>query len=583
MDSAVAAPTRKKSEHIQEESWFQLIVETSPYAMIVIDSAKRIALANRGAESLFGFGRKEMAGLELEALIPARYREIHAGHVKNFSRWPHARTMAAAGDLVGRRKDGKEVPLEIGLNPIETDDGKFVLATVMDLTERRYHEEALRLAVEAAPNAMLMIDERAKIAFANAAAEALFGYARDELPGQSIHILAPDRFQALPAAFIARFLQNPRARPFGAGRDLFGRRKDGREVAIEVGLSSIETPRGRFTLASIIDITERWRYEDDLRRSQKEAITDKKRAEERALILRRLWDEIAALAIRCGLPGVGETPALFQQTCESALDVEASLAAALTPFETAFRGYMNANRKLAEHNRKLAAAKAVTEASNRELEAFSYSVAHDLRSPLRSVDGFCQILEEEYASWLDDTGRGYLERVRRAAQHMGALIDDLLRLASITQGDLSRSTVDLSAIASQIGDGLRDGNPDRAAEFVIEPRIAANGDPRLLRIMLENLLSNAWKFTATKPATRIEFGSEKIGDETAIYVRDNGVGFDMAYAGKLFGAFQRLHDARDFPGTGIGLATVQRIVNKHGGRIWAESAPGKGATFRFVL
>ncbi len=583
MDTALAAPERKNGEYIQEDCWFQLIVETSPNAMIIVDSALRIALANRGAESLFGYARKEMAGLELAELIPRRYREIHAERVKKFLRWPHARKMAAAGDLVGRRKDGSEVPLEIGLNPIETSDGNFVLATVMDITERRYHEEALRLAVEAAPNAMLMIDEKSGIAFVNKGAEALFGYASDELAGQSIHILVPDRFRALPAALIAKYLQEPRRRPFGAGRDLFGRRKDGSEVAIEAGLNSIETPRGRFTLASIIDVTERWRYEDDLRRSQEDAITDKKRAEERARLLRRLWDEIAALAIRCGLPGVGETPALFQEACESALDVEASLAAALTPFETAFRGYMNANRNLAEQNRKLAAAKAVTEASNRELEAFSYSVAHDLRSPLRSVDGFCQILEEEYAGWLDDAGRGYLERVRRAAQHMGALIDDLLRLASIAQGELSRSAVDLSAIASQIRDSLRDGNPDRAAEFAIEQAIVASGNPRLLRVVLENLFSNAWKFTATKPATRIEFGSEKAGDETVIYVRDNGVGFDMAYAGKLFGAFQRLHDARDFPGTGIGLATVQRIVSKHGGRIWAESAPGKGATFRFVL
>jgi signal transduction histidine kinase len=244
---------------------------------------------------------------------------------------------------------------------------------------------------------------------------------------------------------------------------------------------------------------------------------------------------------------------------------------------------MNANQKLAEQNRKLAAAKAVTEASNRELEAFSYSVAHDLRAPLRSVDGFCEILEEEYASWLDDTGRGYLERVRRAAQHMATLIDDLLRLASITQGELSRCNVNLSAIACQIADGLRDSDPERAAEFLIAPGIVANGNPRLLRIVLENLLSNAWKFTSTKPATRIVFGSEKVGGETIVSVRDNGVGFDMNYAGKLFGAFQRLHDARDFPGTGIGLATVQRIVNKHGGRIWAEATPGKGATFRFVL
>ncbi len=241
------------------------------------------------------------------------------------------------------------------------------------------------------------------------------------------------------------------------------------------------------------------------------------------------------------------------------------------------------NRRLAAKNRALAAAKSATEASNRELEAFSYSVAHDLRSPLRSVDGFSEILEEEYADRLDETGRDYLGRIRRAAQRMGTLIDDLLRLARITQGGLSLSMVNLSDIAAEISDELQHGASDRRAEFMIAPDILARGDARLLRVVLENLLNNAWKFTATQPAACIEFGSEPMGGQTVLYVRDNGVGFDMAYAGRLFGAFQRLHGADEFPGTGIGLATVQRIVNKHGGRIWAEAALGKGATIRFIL
>ncbi len=245
--------------------------------------------------------------------------------------------------------------------------------------------------------------------------------------------------------------------------------------------------------------------------------------------------------------------------------------------------FMVNNRKLAAQNRALAAAKAATDASNRELEAFSYSVAHDLRSPLRSVNGFCQILEEEYAQRLDETGRDYLGRVRRAAQHMAALIDDLLRLARITQGGMSHTIVNLSQIAADIRDDLRDSAPGRAVEFTIAPNILTSGDARLLRIVLENLLSNAWKFTATQPVARIEFGSEVTDGQTVLYVRDNGVGFDMAYAGRLFSAFQRLHGVHEFPGTGIGLATAQRIVNKHRGRIWAEAVSGKGATFRFVL
>lgn len=348
MTVALAPPACKSGEYIQEEGWFQLIVKSSPYAMIVVDGARKVVLANRGAETLFGYESKEMASLDLEALIPVRYRENHAGSVSSFLRWPHSRTMAAAGHLVGRRKDGSEAPVEIGLNPIEAGGKNFILASIVDVTERRYHEQALRLAVETAPNAMLVIDERAQIAFLNKGSEALFGYTRDELLGQPIQILVPDRFRGIPPEFIGKYLLNPKPRPFAVGRDLFGRRKDGAEVPIEVGLNSLETPKGRFTLASIVDITERWRYEDELRRSKEEAIKDKKRAEDRALLLRRLWDEIAALAFRCGLPGIGETPALFQEACESALNIEASLAAALTPFETAFRGYVNANQKLAE-------------------------------------------------------------------------------------------------------------------------------------------------------------------------------------------------------------------------------------------
>jgi signal transduction histidine kinase len=166
---------------------------------------------------------------------------------------------------------------------------------------------------------------------------------------------------------------------------------------------------------------------------------------------------------------------------------------------------------------------------------------------------------------------------------MGALIDDLLRLAGITQGDLVRSTVNLSRIAAHIVGNLRDNAPGRSVEFTIAQDLIVNGDPRLLRVVLENLFSNAWKFTATKPVALIEFGSKLIDGQTVFYVRDNGVGFDMAYARHLFRAFQRLHEVREFPGTGIGLATVQRIINKHGGRIWAEAAPGEGATFFFVL
>jgi PAS domain S-box-containing protein len=234
-------------------------------------------------------------------------------------------------------------------------------------------------------------------------------------------------------------------------------------------------------------------------------------------------------------------------------------------------------------NADLAHRSAELSALNRELEAFSYSVSHDLRAPLRSIDGFSQVLLEDYADKLDDEGKDSLQRVRAAATRMAALIDALLALSRVTRAELRAERVDLSALAQSIAADLRQGEPDRHAEFLIESGMVAEGDPRLLRAALENLLGNAWKFTRRTAAARIEFGSLRRADETVYRVRDNGVGFDMTYAGKLFGAFQRLHEERQFSGTGVGLATVQRIMHRHGGRVWAEGAVERGATFYFTL
>ena len=223
------------------------------------------------------------------------------------------------------------------------------------------------------------------------------------------------------------------------------------------------------------------------------------------------------------------------------------------------------------------------ESVNGELEAFSYSVSHDLRAPLRALDGFSHILLEDYADKLDEQGRNYLQRVRAAAQRMAALIDDLIKLSRVTRAELNRADVDLSELAQDIAQELRDSQPERYVEFAISPDLHANGDMQLLRVALMNLIANAWKFTSATGNAKIEFERSDRQEEPVFRVRDNGIGFDMSYAGKLFGAFQRLHDQRDYPGTGIGLATVQRVIIKHGGRIWAESAPGQGATFYFTL
>lgn len=223
------------------------------------------------------------------------------------------------------------------------------------------------------------------------------------------------------------------------------------------------------------------------------------------------------------------------------------------------------------------------ETANEELEAFSYSVSHDLRAPLRSIDGFSHALVEEYAHSLDEQGRDYLRRIRAASQRMAQLIDDLLALSRYTRQPMRRSMVNLSRLAADIVRDLQSHAPSRAVQVTIDPDLHAYGDASLLEAVLQNLLDNAWKFTSKTEHPIIEFGALHQGDERIYYVRDNGAGFDMRHADKLFGAFQRLHAERDFPGTGIGLALVQRILHRHGGRIWAEAQPGQGATFYFTV
>jgi signal transduction histidine kinase len=246
-------------------------------------------------------------------------------------------------------------------------------------------------------------------------------------------------------------------------------------------------------------------------------------------------------------------------------------------------GYHWISRTVTSLEQQVREATAQLQAANKELEAFSYSVSHDLRAPLRSVDGFSRALLEDYEHVLGGSGPDYLRRIRAASQHMGQLIDDMLNLAHMSRIDLQRIPVDLTAIARNVSDELRNTEPHRCADIVIQPNLRAKGDPRLLRVLLHNLMHNAWKFTSKRDSARIEFGQMSRNGTAAYYVRDDGVGFEMAYAHKLFGAFQRLHTTAEFPGTGVGLATVQRVVHRHGGRVWAESEPGHGATFFFTL
>jgi light-regulated signal transduction histidine kinase (bacteriophytochrome) len=262
----------------------------------------------------------------------------------------------------------------------------------------------------------------------------------------------------------------------------------------------------------------------------------------------------------------------------------------LSPFEMTQRGYAETNRWLerlnAELRREISAKESLAaqlQEANASLESFSYSVAHDLRAPLRAISGFSDALIEDLGETVKPTSARFLQRISAGAIRMGHLIDALLGLARVSRVELARSSVSLSDLAGTVLEHLKASESARVIEAVVEPDLVAQGDPALLRALLENLIGNAWKFTSKTDQARIEIGRAPSDAEPAYFVRDNGPGFDMAYAAKLFEPFQRLHSSQEFPGTGIGLATVHRIVRRHGGRIWAEATVGGGATFYFTL
>jgi signal transduction histidine kinase len=268
---------------------------------------------------------------------------------------------------------------------------------------------------------------------------------------------------------------------------------------------------------------------------------------------------------------------VYHSRNQRSLEVVSQMAGALSASENALRlANQDLERRVAQRTLEL-------EAANRELEAFVHAVSHDLRAPLRSVTGFSQALQDLSPAGLDDKSKHYIARIQEASQRMAELIDDLLDLSRIGQSQMVHQQVDLSRLATECGARIAERYPGRQVELTVEPGMTALGDLRLLRIAMENLLDNAWKYSARAAGATIAVGSELVDGERRFFVRDNGVGFDMAYAGKLFGPFQRMHTEAQFPGTGIGLVTVHRILARHGGRIWADATVDQGATFTFTL
>jgi PAS domain S-box-containing protein len=505
--SAADKVTEQAPARVTEDQFRMMVEQVRESAMIMLDPEGYVLSWNAGAEQIKGYRAEEIIGKHFSVFYPKE--EVKSGTPQRELEIAHQRGIL---DLQGwrLRKDGSRFWGAVTLTALRDGDGKLVgfVKMTRDVTEARSTEQALQKSrnmlerlFETAPDAVVVIDSNGLIRKVNQQSEVLFGYMREEMIGQRIEYLMPERYHKRHRQHRRSYFADPRARKMGIGLELYGRNQDGREIPVDIMLNPIETSEGTWAFAVVRDITQ-----------QKQS-----------------------------------------------------------------------DAKISELNLALKSQVEQLAATNRELEAFSYSVSHDLRAPLRHIIGFVDLLNNKSTVALDEKSRHYLQVITDAAQKMGNLIDDLLAFSRMGRSEMMKTTVDFNQLVKDIVRDQAEEAKDREIEWKISPLPAVIGDSAMLRQVVFNLVANAIKFTRPRDRAVIEIGSLDQEDETHFYVRDNGVGFDAAYVNKLFGLFQRLHRPDEFEGTGVGLAIVQRIIMRHGGRVWAEGTLEGGATFWFTL
>ncbi|KAF0166586.1 MAG: PAS/PAC sensor signal transduction histidine kinase [Rhodocyclaceae bacterium] len=594
---------------------------------------RRITFTNNAACRMLGYSREEMLALPsyTELLDPDDLKRV----AENHERRVRGESFDNRYDVVMRTKSGERREGEITVAAIPGADATGVLIILADITERKQVDRELSLSREmfshvfqSNPTAVAISRvSDGRYLDVNPSHCRLFGWSREEAVGRSSLELGHWPGQAQRESWTTELRKTGKLSNWPVEM----RDRNGRRLSVAVTAEIFFIADEPVVLSFVSDYTDLRQAEAGLRRSE-ERFGRVFQASPVATVITRLadgayldlneaftrqfgWVRSEVLATTAEKLGVWPDPAvrarwiatLHEKGAVRDFDVELHtrsgerrqciISAELIDFDNeqclialihdisdrhrAEDEVRRLNSELEE--RVLQRTMELTEA-NQELESFAYSISHDLRAPLRGIDGFSRLLQEEYEQRLDTQGREYLARVRRAAQRMGTLIDDLLELSRVTRQEMKRQPVDLSAICLEVVASLRQEQPERAVDVSIEPDCTGEGDPQLLRVLVENLLGNAWKYTRTTPDARIEFGVERNqAEDDVFFIRDNGVGFDMAYANKLFAPFQRLHSPNEFEGSGIGLASVWRVVRRHGGQIWAMAEIGHGATFRFTL
>ncbi len=586
------------------------LLEAAPDATVCVDSDGRIVLVNAQAERLFGYPREELAGQLVEILVPDAVKAAHSGLRAGYAADPQRRPMGAGLELSGRHRDGTTFPAEVALSAFDTGQGVLVSAAIRNVTEQRQAAQAqawLASIIESAHDAVISMDLDGRIMTWNPGAERLYGYTAAEIIGRHSDLLVPAEHRAEVHERHAFLAQGEKVEEYQADRV----RRDGSVITVMVTLAAIADETRTITGMSALvrDISAQQRADARFRgllEAAPDAMVCVDSCGQIVLVnaqAERLFgyprEELAGQpveilvphAIKAGLPGLraGYAADPRPRQIDAGMGVSGHRRDGTTfPAEISLSTLGTGQDILVSATIRDAAQQRQTlddlRRTNQNLQQLGYAIAHDLRSPLRSLAGFSAALIEDYADVLGKDGRNYAQRIEAASRHIGQVLDDLMDLSRVARVEISLQPVNLGAEAATIATELQRQDPARSVRFTIQARAWALADRALIREALRHLLANAWKFTTGRDCATIEFGMTPAANaRVCCSVRDNGAGFDPAYVDKLFTPFQRLHSTREFPGTGIGLACVREIVDRHDGRAWAEGTVGDGATFFFTL